>query len=65
MGVLYCVTALLVPPCRQAALGGEACDAKRLLHNWHWRGKKLQVPPNILLLGLRPYSPELNPMEKV
>jgi len=25
----------------------------------------LQVPPNITLLPLPPYSPELNPMEKV
>jgi hypothetical protein len=32
---------------------------------WHQRGKKLIVPDNISLLSLPPYSPELNPMEKV
>jgi DDE superfamily endonuclease len=32
---------------------------------WHQRGQNLQVPANISLLSLPPYSPELNPMEKV
>jgi hypothetical protein len=32
---------------------------------WHQRGQLLQVPPNITLLLLPPYSPELNPIEKV
>jgi transposase len=32
---------------------------------WHQRGKKLQVPDNIILLSLPPYTPELNPMENV
>ena len=32
---------------------------------WHQRGRKLQVPDNITLLPLPPYSPELNPMENV
>ncbi len=32
---------------------------------WHQLGKALQVPANITLLSLPPYSPELNPMEKV
>jgi len=31
-----------------------------------WHGaKKLKVPPNIMLLKLPPYAPELNPMENV
>lgn len=32
---------------------------------WHQCGKTLQVPANITLLHLPPYSPELNPMENV
>ena len=32
---------------------------------WHQRGKDLQVPDNITLLTLPPYTPELNPMENV
>ncbi|MFC7739614.1 IS630 family transposase [Roseomonas sp. GCM10028921] len=32
---------------------------------WHQRGKHLEVPANLTLLSLPPYSPELNPMEKV
>jgi putative transposase len=30
---------------------------------WHQRGKRLRVPPNITLLPLPSYTPELNPME--
>ena len=32
---------------------------------WHQRGERLIVPPNITLLSLPPYCPELNPMENV
>ncbi len=32
---------------------------------WHQRGKQLQLPDNITLLTLPPYTPELNPMENV
>jgi transposase len=32
---------------------------------WHQTGGKLRVPDNISLLPLPPYSPELNPVEKV
>ena len=32
---------------------------------WHQTGGKLQVPQNISLLPLPPYSPELNPVENV
>jgi hypothetical protein len=32
---------------------------------WHQRSKELDVPENIRLLPLPPYSPELNPMENV
>ena len=30
---------------------------------WHQSGDRLEVPDNITLLPLPPYSPELNPME--
>lgn len=48
----------------QVAPGAHAvlvCDGA----GWHQRGEKLQVPDNITLLPLPPYSPELNPMENV
>jgi hypothetical protein len=48
----------------QVGSGGHAvlvCDGA----GWHQRGSALQVPPNISLLSLPPYSPERNPMEKV
>ena len=48
----------------QIAKGAHAvvvCDGA----GWHQRGRNLQVPANISLLSLPPYSPELNPMEKV
>jgi hypothetical protein len=48
----------------QVAPGAQAvlvCDGA----GWHQRGDKLIVPDNITLLSLPPYSPELNPMEKV
>jgi hypothetical protein len=32
---------------------------------WHQTGGKLDVPDNIKLIPLPPYSPELNPMENV
>jgi transposase len=32
---------------------------------WHRTGGKLQVPNNISLLYLPPYSPELNPVENI
>jgi transposase len=32
---------------------------------WHQTGGKLQVPYNISLLPLPPYSPELNPVENI
>ena len=45
-----------------------ALDAHALLildgAGWHG-AKKLTVPPNITLLKLPPYAPELNPMENV
>lgn len=47
-----------VTPGAQAVL---VCDGA----GWHQRGKQLQVPSNITLLSLPPYSPELNPMENV
>ena len=48
----------------QVARGARAvlvCDGA----GWHQRGKGLNVPDNITLLSLPPYSPELNPMENV
>ena len=32
---------------------------------WHQTGAKLNVPSNITLLHLPPYSPELNPVENI
>jgi transposase len=49
---------------RQVAAGAHAvlvCDGA----GWHQRGGGLQVPENITLLTLPPYSPEANPMENV
>lgn len=48
----------------QVARGAHAvlvCDSA----GWHQTGGRLQVPDNITLLPLPPYSPELNPMENV
>ena len=48
----------------QVAAGAHAiliCDGA----GWHQTGRDLKVPNNIALLALPPYSPELNPMEKV
>jgi transposase len=43
------------------AVAVVVCDGA----GWHQRGKRLKVPDNIRLLSLPPYSPELNPVEKV
>ena len=32
---------------------------------WHQTGGRLQIPNNISLLHLPPYSPELNPVENI
>ena len=32
---------------------------------WHRKGELLNIPENMTLLPLPPYSPELNPMENV
>jgi len=32
---------------------------------WHQLGGDLELPPNIVLIHLPPYAPELNPMENV
>ena len=32
---------------------------------WHQPGSRLHVPPNISLLHLPPYAPQLNPVENV
>jgi DDE superfamily endonuclease len=48
----------------QVALGAICvllCDGA----GWHQPGERLQIPNNIALLPLPPYSPELNPMENV
>ena len=47
-----------VSPGARAAL---VCDGA----GWHQRGGELEVPDNIVMLHLPPYSPELNPMENV
>jgi len=48
----------------QVAPGAHAvliCDGA----GWHQKGERLNIPENISLLPLPPYSPELNPMENV
>ena len=45
----------------QSSIAVVICDRA----GWHQQGKDLIVPDNIRLLPLPPYSPELNPMEKV
>jgi len=48
----------------QVTAGAHAiliCDGA----GWHQTGGALNVPKNITLLSLPPYSPELNPMENV
>ena len=48
----------------QVALGAHAeliCDGA----GWHRKGELLNIPENMTLLPLPPYSPELNPMENV
>ncbi len=37
------------------------CDSA----GWHQKGTRLNIPENITLLPLPPYSPELNPMENI
>jgi len=32
---------------------------------WHQCGERLTVPPNLTLLPLPPYAPELNPVENI
>lgn len=46
---------------RPGAHAALICDGA----GWHQRGKKLNVPANITLISLPPYSPELNSMENV
>jgi len=46
------------------ALAGRFCFLVLDQAGWH-NSKGLQVPPNIELVFLPPYSPELNPVEKL
>ncbi len=55
------------------AANEEVCDASKKLNNlcllvcdgaaWH-KSKTLKVPENITLLGIPPYTPEMNPIEQ-
>lgn len=48
----------------QVAPGAHAvvvCDGA----GWHQPGERLRVPPNLTLVPLPPYSPELDPMENI
>ena len=58
--------ALLATFARETGAGRER-SILLVLDNagWHREGKQLVVPDNISLLLLPPYSPELNPMEKM
>ena len=46
---------------RSGSIAGLICDGA----GWHQTEGELEVPNNIVLLPLAPYSPELNPMENV
>jgi transposase len=43
------------------ACAALVCDGA----GWHQRGGELELPDNIIMVTLPPYSPELNPMENV
>ena len=43
------------------SIAALVCDSA----GWHQTGGELELPNNIVLLPLEPYSPELNPMENV
>ena len=43
------------------SIAALVCDSA----GWHQTGGELELPNNIVLLPLAPYSPELNPMENV
>ena len=51
------ISTQVTPGCRAILI----CDGA----GWHQTGGELDVPDNITLLSLPPYSPELNPMENV
>ncbi len=68
--------ALIMPYADTSAMNAHLCEIARtvaagahallILDGAGWHGStKLQVPDNITLLKLPPYSPELNPMENV
>jgi DDE superfamily endonuclease len=54
---LRCISDEVTP----GAHGIVVCDGA----GWHQSGKRLEVPDNITLVRLPPYSPELNPVENV
>jgi hypothetical protein len=59
-----CINLHLAEISTQVAPGSIAaliCDGA----GWHQSGGELKLPPNIVLLPLPPYAPELNPMENV
>ena len=59
-----CMNLHLIEISTQVSPGARAvviCDGA----GWHQRGGMLELPDNIVLLHLPPYSPELNPMENV
>ena len=49
---------------RQVALGAHAVVVLDGA-GWHQTGGRLNIPSNLSLLHLPPYSPELNPVENV
>ena len=68
--------ALIMPHADTSAMNAHLCEIARtvaagahallILDGAGWHGSaKLEVPDNITLLKLPPYSPELNPMENV
>jgi DDE superfamily endonuclease len=68
--------ALIMPICNTAAMNHHLCEISRQVAadahavvildgaSWH-KSHGLVVPSNITLLALPPYSPELNPVERI
>ena len=61
--------ALIMPICNTAAMNHHLCEHAHAVvildgAGWH-RSQGLVVPSNITLLELPPYSPELNPVERI
>ena len=72
-----CGAALVLPHVNTEAMNLHLAEISRVVEpgshavvvldgaGWHQSGGKLNLPDNVSLLHLPPYSPELNPVENV